>query len=91
MGHVGDEEGGTSSAAGASDKSLPSTSAAPGPAPAPPAAPGGPAVTTVDRGSDDVDSGPKTFSNMTGQLKARVAQQAEITGPHESPGYQKLK
>ena len=65
MGHVGDGEGGPSSAAGASDKSLPSTPAAPAPAPAP--APGGPGVTTVDSGSDDDDSGPKTFSNTTGQ------------------------
>ena len=73
MGHVGDGEGGPSSAAGASDKSLPST-------PAAPAAPGGPAVTTVDSVSDDDESGPKTFSNTTGQSTAPVAQQAEMTG-----------
>ena len=66
MGHVGDGEGGPSSAAGASDKSLLSTPAAP--APAPPPAPAGPRVTTVDSGSDDDDdNGPKTFSNTTGQ------------------------
>ena len=65
MGHAGDGEGRPSSAAGAIDKSLPSTPAAPAPAPA---APGGPAVTAVDSGSgDDDDSGPKTFSNATGQ------------------------
>ena len=69
MGHVGDGEGGPSSAAGASDKFLPSTPAAPGPAPAPsPAAPGGPAVTTVDSGSDDDDdTGPKTFNTTVNQ------------------------
>ena len=66
MGHVGDGEGGPSSAAGASDKSLPRTPAAPAPAAPPP--PGGPGATTVDSGSDDDDdSGPKTFSNTTGQ------------------------
>ena len=65
MGHVGDGESGPSFAAGASDKSLPSTQAAA--PPPPPPAPGSPGVTTVDSGSDDVDSGPKTFSNTTGQ------------------------
>ena len=65
MGHVGDGEGGASSAGGSNDKSLSSTPAASAPAPA--RAPGDPVVTTVDSGSDDVDSGPKTFSNTTGQ------------------------
>ena len=55
MGH-GDGEGGPSSAAGASDKSLPGTPA-----------PGGPGVNTVDSGSDDDDSRPKTSSNTMGQ------------------------
>ena len=45
MGHVGDGEGRPSSAAGASDKSLPITPAAPAPAPA---ARGGPVVAAVD-------------------------------------------
>ena len=66
MGHVGDGEDGPSTAAGASDKSLPST----------PQAPGGPAVTTVYSGSDDDHSGQKTF-NTTGQSTVPAAQQAE--------------
>ena len=78
MGH-GDGDGGLSSAARASDQSLPSTPAAA--PPPPPAPPGGPAVTTVDSGNDDDDdSGPKTLSNTTGQSTAPVAQQAKMTG-----------
>ena len=89
MDHVGDGQGGPSSAAGASNESLPSTP--PLPAPAPSLAPGGPALTTVDSGTDDDDSGPKTFFNTTDQSTVPVAQPAEMTGPHESLGYQKLQ
>ena len=64
-------EGGPSSAAGASDKSLPST----------PAAPSSP----DSGGDDDDDSGPKTFSNTTSQSTAPVAQQAEMTGSSRVP------
>ena len=86
--HVGDGESGPSSAAGASDKSLPTTPAGSAPAPAAPgpapAAPGGPAVTTIDNGSDEDDSGPKAFSNTTGQ-STPVTQQAEMTGSSRVP------
>ena len=67
MGHVGDGQGGHSSAAGASDQSPPSTPAAPAPASAAPAAPCGPAVTTVNSGSyDDFYRRPNTCSSTTG-------------------------
>ena len=42
-------------------------------------------LTTLDRGSDDVDNGPNTFSNTTGQSTAKVAQQAEMTGSSRVP------
>ena len=91
MDHPCDSEGGPSSAAGASDKYLPSTPARSKPTPTP-AAPGGPSVATETNGSDDDnDSGPKTSYNTTGRSIVPVAQQADMTWSSRVPSVPKAE
>ena len=75
-GHILDWEGGPSSAAGASDKSLPST-----PAVQAPAALGGPAVSTVHSGSDNgviVGNRPNLTPRVNQQSRAQTTGSARV-------------